>query len=156
MQSLQLMRACMLLHLGGHASGVWSVWSGLPAATSASVHSLPRLRAHPCLQGERLSSHMQVPRLKVRRDWFKGLKADPIDHSHPDVGNQPDAETGDVRAQQVGRECICLQLWCLTSAWCCSWLAADRQGLRVRPGNGTCWAMPLLGKPCTAALCSHQ
>eukprot|EP00891_Asterochloris_glomerata_P005963 jgi/Astpho2/5963/e_gw1.00080.8.1_t len=46
--------------------------------------------------GERLSSHMQVPRLKVRRDWFKGLRDDPIDHSHPDVGTQPDAETGDV------------------------------------------------------------
>ena len=37
--SLQLMRPCMLLHLDAHMSGAWSVWSGLPSPTSASVHS---------------------------------------------------------------------------------------------------------------------
>ena len=84
---------------------------------------------------------MQVPRLKVRRDWFKGLKADPIDHSHPDVGNQPDAETGDVRPEQVGRESICLKLWCLCFGLVLQ-LAGDRlQGLRVHSGIGTCWCL---------------
>ena len=29
-----------------------------------------------------------LERLKVRRDWFKGLAEDPIDHAHPDVGDE--------------------------------------------------------------------
>lgn len=33
-----------------------------------------------------------VPRLKVHRDWYQGLAADFIDHSHPDVGGAPDAQ----------------------------------------------------------------
>ena len=27
-------------------------------------------------------------RLVVRRDWYKGLAADPVDHVHPDVGDE--------------------------------------------------------------------
>lgn len=33
-----------------------------------------------------------VPRLRVRKDWYQGLQADPIDHSHLDVGQAPDAQ----------------------------------------------------------------
>lgn len=35
-----------------------------------------------------------VPRLRVRKDWYKGLDDDPIDHTHPDVGIRPDAQDG--------------------------------------------------------------
>lgn len=105
------------------------------------MHSLPTWRVHPGLQGERLSSHMQVPRLKVRRDWFKGLRDDPIDHSHPDVGTQPDAETGDVRPQQVGSECICLKPLCLCFSMVLQLAGHSLQGVRVQSGSGTCWGL---------------
>uniref|UniRef100_A0A7S0RKX6 DEX1 C-terminal domain-containing protein n=1 Tax=Chlamydomonas leiostraca TaxID=1034604 RepID=A0A7S0RKX6_9CHLO len=36
--------------------------------------------------GDQLIERLAVPRLKVRKEWFKGLNADVIDHSHPDVG----------------------------------------------------------------------
>ena len=45
------------------------------------------------LQGEQLPEKLVVPRLRVHRDWFKGLAEDFIDHSHPDVGAAPDAES---------------------------------------------------------------
>lgn len=32
-----------------------------------------------------MSDKLEVPRLKVRRDWYVGLLPDPVDHSHPDV-----------------------------------------------------------------------
>ena len=49
------------------------------------------------LQGEALSlAHsFFVPPLKVRKDWYEGLNPDPIDHSHPDVGNNVDVEATD-------------------------------------------------------------
>ena len=28
---------------------------------------------------------LEVPRRKVRKDWYVGLNPDPVDHSHPDV-----------------------------------------------------------------------
>ena len=45
------------------------------------------------MQGEQLPEKLVVPRLRVHRDWFKGLAEDFIDHSHPDVGAAPDAES---------------------------------------------------------------
>ncbi len=42
---------------------------------------------------------LTVERLKVRRDWYKGLAADPIDHSHPDVG---DGDEPPAAARRVG------------------------------------------------------
>lgn len=36
--------------------------------------------------GERLATHLTVPRLPVRRDWYVGLAPDPTDHSKLDVG----------------------------------------------------------------------
>ncbi len=33
-----------------------------------------------------MAERLAVPKLRVRRDWFKGLAPDPVDHSHPDVG----------------------------------------------------------------------
>lgn len=35
-----------------------------------------------------MQEKLVVPRLAVRRDWFKGLNPDPVDHSHPDVGDE--------------------------------------------------------------------
>jgi hypothetical protein len=37
-------------------------------------------------QGEDASYPYYIPRLRVKRDWYKGLNPDPVDHSHPDVG----------------------------------------------------------------------
>lgn len=34
-----------------------------------------------------MAERLAVPKLRVRRDWYKGLAADPVDHSHPDVGD---------------------------------------------------------------------
>jgi hypothetical protein len=41
-----------------------------------------------------LAEKLVVPRLRVRKDWYKGLDDDPIDHTHPDVGFRPDAQDG--------------------------------------------------------------
>jgi hypothetical protein len=49
---------------------------------------------HTVLQGEVLAEKLVIPRLRVRKDWFKGLNNDPIDHSHPDIGIHPDAQDG--------------------------------------------------------------
>jgi hypothetical protein len=38
-----------------------------------------------------MAERLQVPKLRVRRDWYKGLAADHVDHLHPDVGNGSDA-----------------------------------------------------------------
>ncbi|KAG1675745.1 hypothetical protein FOA52_012401 [Chlamydomonas sp. UWO 241] len=38
-------------------------------------------------RGEKMRESMSVPRLKVRKNWFKGLNPDPNDHSHPDVSD---------------------------------------------------------------------
>ena len=35
-----------------------------------------------------MAERFVLERLKVRRDWYKGLAADPIDHVHPDVGDE--------------------------------------------------------------------
>jgi hypothetical protein len=40
--------------------------------------------------GQSAAYPFTIPRLKVKRDWFKGLHADPIDHSRPDVGADGD------------------------------------------------------------------
>ena len=32
-----------------------------------------------------MSDKLEVPRLKVKRDWHVGLDSDPVDRSHPDV-----------------------------------------------------------------------
>lgn len=45
------------------------------------------------LQGEQMAERLQVPKLRVRRDWYKGLAADHVDHSHPDVGSGSAAPT---------------------------------------------------------------
>lgn len=40
--------------------------------------------------GAQAAYRMFIPRLRVKRDWFKGLDPDPTDHSHPDVGADKD------------------------------------------------------------------
>lgn len=48
-------------------------------------------RVHaPCkMQGEQLPDRLTVPRLKLRKHWYKGLDPQNLgtDHSHPDVGD---------------------------------------------------------------------
>ncbi|CAL8462321.1 g1854 [Coccomyxa elongata] len=51
--------------------------------------------------GEVLAEKLVVPRLRVRKDWYKGLDPDPIDHSHPDVGIRPDAQDGSTVAANL-------------------------------------------------------
>lgn len=34
-----------------------------------------------------MAERLVVPRLRMRRDWHKGLAADPVDHSNPDIGD---------------------------------------------------------------------
>jgi hypothetical protein len=52
-----------------------------------------------------------VPRLRLRKEWYRGLHADPVDHSKPDVG-EPDKDylvqkkleaLEDAKAGKVGR-----------------------------------------------------
>ena len=62
-----------------------------PAADQPISHML---RVTVLKQGEVLAEKLVVPRLTVRKDWYKGLDPDPIDHSHPDVGIRPDAQDG--------------------------------------------------------------
>ncbi|KAK9842754.1 hypothetical protein WJX74_001858 [Apatococcus lobatus] len=44
--------------------------------------------------GEKLFERIAVGPLRVHRDWYVGLKDDPIDHAHPDVGDTPDSGLG--------------------------------------------------------------
>lgn len=53
------------------------------------------------LQGDEAAYRMTIPRLRVRREWYVGLSADPIDHDHPDVGAGDD--TGEFATQQRRR-----------------------------------------------------
>lgn len=32
-----------------------------------------------------MSDRLEIPRLKVKKDWYVGLHEDPVDRSHPDV-----------------------------------------------------------------------
>lgn len=32
-----------------------------------------------------MSDKLEIPRLKVKKDWYVGLHEDPVDRSHPDV-----------------------------------------------------------------------
>lgn len=34
-----------------------------------------------------MTEKLEVPRLKVRKDWYVGLHPDPVDRSHPDVND---------------------------------------------------------------------
>lgn len=51
-------------------------------------HSLARL------QGEIMAERITLPRLRVRKEWYVGLNPDPLDHSHPDVGDEDKARNG--------------------------------------------------------------
>lgn len=37
--------------------------------------------------GDLMAEKLIVPRLRMRRNWYKGLAADPVDHSNPDIGD---------------------------------------------------------------------
>ncbi|XP_052176758.1 protein DEFECTIVE IN EXINE FORMATION 1-like isoform X2 [Diospyros lotus] len=80
---------------------------GWPAFHQSTVHSTPLLYdidkdgereiALATYEGEvlffRVTGYMmsenklEIPQLKVKKDWYLGLLPDPVDHSHPDVQN---------------------------------------------------------------------
>lgn len=35
-----------------------------------------------------MADKLEIPRRKVRKDWYVGLHSDPVDRSHPDVHDQ--------------------------------------------------------------------
>lgn len=47
---------------------------------------------------------LELPRLRVRKDWYVGLAPDPVDHSRPDAGGDYKADIDDQIARQEGRE----------------------------------------------------
>jgi len=61
---------------------------------------LPHLDTH---QGEQLPDVLRVPRLRLRKNWFVGIKGDPVDHSHPDVGGAGMTFEQRVKAGKVRR-----------------------------------------------------
>jgi hypothetical protein len=85
-------------------------WRCLPHATTCQ-----RSR----VQGEKMKEQLTVERLKVRRDWYKGLAADPIDHSHPDVGDgdEPPARGAGQRVGLQARPASYSNFICTT--WIC-------------------------------------
>ncbi|KAF5953666.1 hypothetical protein HYC85_006522 [Camellia sinensis] len=40
------------------------------------------------VSGYMMSDKLEIPRLKVKKDWHVGLRADPVDRSHPDVHDE--------------------------------------------------------------------
>ncbi|CAL5388535.1 unnamed protein product [Camellia sinensis] len=40
------------------------------------------------VSGYMMSDKLEIPRLKVKKDWYVGLRADPVDRSHPDVHDE--------------------------------------------------------------------
>ncbi|GAA0187217.1 hypothetical protein LIER_34505 [Lithospermum erythrorhizon] len=40
------------------------------------------------VSGYLMSDKLEIPRLKVRKDWYVGLQSDPVDRSHPDVHDE--------------------------------------------------------------------
>ena len=57
--------------------------------SQAMINALPI-----SVQGEILPEKLIVPRLRIRKDWYQKLAPDPTDHSHPDLGTNPDAQDG--------------------------------------------------------------
>jgi len=56
----------------------------------------------PCApQGEQAAHSLIIPRLRVRRDWFKGLNPDPTDHTKPDIG--ADKDDSGVGERKIGQ-----------------------------------------------------
>lgn len=49
-----------------------------------SVFSMTLLDFHR-ISGYLMSDKLEIPRLRVKKDWHVGLKQDPVDRSHPDV-----------------------------------------------------------------------
>lgn len=40
------------------------------------------------VSGYMMSDKLEIPRLKVKKDWHVGLHPDPVDRSHPDVHDE--------------------------------------------------------------------
>lgn len=57
----------------------------------AECKSAKVLKAYNCylsiyrVSGYMMSDKLEIPRMKVKKDWHVGLHPDPVDRSHPDV-----------------------------------------------------------------------
>lgn len=40
------------------------------------------------VSGYMMADKLEIPRRKVRKDWYVGLDSDPVDRSHPDVHDE--------------------------------------------------------------------
>lgn len=56
----------------------------------AITHKYLPLSLFFSVQGTEAVYRLFIPRLRVKREWFKGINLDPNDHSHPDVGSDAD------------------------------------------------------------------
>lgn len=65
--------------------------------------------------GEEASYPISVPRLRVRSDWFKGLKPDPTDHSNPDISSSRD-DSG-IGERRAGVESVGVKRRSLLGMW---------------------------------------
>lgn len=53
-----------------------------------------------------MTDKLEVPRRKVRKDWYVGLNPDPVDRSRPDVhDDELVQEAADMKSSLTGRWC---------------------------------------------------
>ncbi len=55
-------------------------------------------------QGELMTEKLVVPRLRVRRDWHKGLQPDPINRAAGAVGARADAQDGSLSKDALSQQ----------------------------------------------------
>lgn len=56
------------------------------------------------VSGYIMSDKLEIPRLKVKKDWYVGLHPDPVDRSHPDVHDEQLVE--DVLMDSISSNCF--------------------------------------------------
>lgn len=54
-----------------------------------------------------MSDKLEVPRRKVRRNWYVGLNPDPVDRSHPDVHDDQLVQDATIK-NSVSRKFCCV------------------------------------------------
>lgn len=63
----------------------YSIFSNCsPEVEAFSAFSMTLLDLHR-VSGYLMSDKLEIPRLRVKKDWHVGLNLDPVDRSHPDV-----------------------------------------------------------------------
>ena len=77
-----------------------------------------------------MTDKLEVPRRRVRKDWYVGLNPDPVDRSHPDVkDDQLVQEAADMKL--FSRKLINKSL-------------QEVKTLNIRPSNAAHFLLPLL------------